>query len=41
MSTESYNTNEQEFWRYAHDQLGLQVSIYLKNIFGALDGGGL
>ena len=29
MSTESYNTNEQEFWRYAPDQLG------------ALDGGGL
>ena len=41
MSTVSYNTNEQEFWRYAPDRLGLQVSIYLKNIFGALDGGGL
>ena len=38
-STESYNTNEQEFWSYAPNQLGLQVSIYLKNIFGALDGG--
>ena len=40
MSTESYNTNEQEFWRYAPDQLGLQVYISEK-YFGALDGGGL